>query len=125
MSPDPDANAAAKRIDAILSPQEKDAIIVAYQATRSTQEQLRQEGVELHAQSSAFRKHLDAERAAAGWPMPAPVARPPVAPPPAIHKEWKTRTPDAGWYLVVAAQYGPRIRGIVIPPERWGFFSNS
>ena len=125
MSSTPDANAAAKQIDAVLSPQEKSAVIAADRAERAREATLRKQYATLRAKSVAFRKHLDAERKAVGWPTPAPVAQRPIAPPPAIHANWKTCTPDAGWYLVVNAQYGPRIRGIVTQPERWGWFGEA
>ena len=99
MSSTPDANAAAKQVDAVLSPAEKDAIIAAYQDARAPM--------------------------AAGWPAPALIAQRPIAPPPAVHANWKTRTPDAGWYLVVSAQYGPRIRGMLMQPQRWSWFGGA
>lgn len=124
MSSNPDANAAAKQIDAALSPAEKAAVIAADQASRAQTAALRTQMAAQRAQYLSFRKHEDAERAAAGWPTPS-MAKRPTTPPPAIHKNWKTRAPDAGWYLVVAAQYGPRIRGIVMAPTRWNWFDGT
>lgn len=125
MSSTPDATVAAKRIDAVLSTAEKAAVLAAFEAPRAEMAALREQHRAQDAQFAALVKRIASARAAAGWPTrPTPMARPSAAPP-AIHKEWKTRVPDAGWDLVVAAQYGPRIRGIVIPPERWGFFGNS
>lgn len=119
MSSDPDGNAAAKQIDAVLSPAEKSAVIAANAAARAQDVKLREQGETLRARLEAITKRMEAERKAAGWPTPAPMAQRPGTPATAIHHNWKTRTPDAGWYLVVAAQDGPRIRGMAMSLQRW------
>jgi hypothetical protein len=127
ISPKPDAKAAAAQIDAALSSSEKKAVIASNVAARAQMASLRKQNEALRAQEAAFRKHIMSERIAAGLPAPqTPMAQQgAIAPHPGwgnqsgqhSHKRsghgMKTRTPDAGWYLVVAAQFGPHMHGMM------------
>lgn len=140
MSPKPDAQAAAKQIDAVLSPAEKKAVIAANVASRAQMASLRKQNEALRAQFQPFHAHLMSERTINTSPMAqlSPMPQGPTAQLPpgtqmrtmtprlgwgaqsgnhSMHKRsghgMKTRTPDAGWYLVVAAQFGPRMHGMM------------
>ena len=141
MSSKPDAKGAAAQVDAVLSPSEKKAIIAANVAARAQMANLRKQNGALRGQFEAFRKHLMSERPINASPtaqLP-PMAQGPTAqlPPRArmnsmtphlgwgnqtgqqsrgIHKNPKTRTPDAGWYLIVAARFGPHMHGMMMRP---------
>jgi hypothetical protein len=146
MSAKPDARAAAKQIDAVLSSPEKKAVIAVNVAARAQMAGLRKQNERLRQQFATFRKHLMSEIKVNTNPtaqLPAmPQGMTTQLPPRARmhmmtprlgwgnqtgqrsnnaykgHKNWKARTPDAGWYLIVAAHFGPRMHGMMMAPGR-------